>query len=122
MRDVVGDLLDHVRVTQHDQARDLFVAFPRGVGNHRPAKLIGITHRFAHGVVVQQELAAQKLSLPPEKLMVNIDRYGNTSSASVLLALLEAYQQDRLQAGDIVVLASFGAGLTWAAVALEVEA
>ena len=68
------------------------------------------------------EAAAQKLSLAPEQLLVNIDRYGNTSSASVLLALQEAYQQGRLQAGDIVVLASFGAGLTWAAVALEVTA
>lgn len=66
------------------------------------------------------DAAAQKLSLPPEKLMVNIERYGNTSSASVLLALREAYQQHRLQPGDTVVLASFGAGLTWAAVALEV--
>ena len=73
----------------------------------------------ANGRII--DAAAQKLSLPPEKLMVNIDRYGNTSAASVLLALEEAYQQDRLQAGDIVVLASFGAGLTWAAVALEVE-
>jgi 3-oxoacyl-[acyl-carrier-protein] synthase-3 len=68
------------------------------------------------------EAAAQKLSLAPEQLLVNIDRYGNTSSASVLLALQEACQQGRLHAGDIVVLASFGAGLTWAAVALEVMA
>jgi 3-oxoacyl-[acyl-carrier-protein] synthase-3 len=74
----------------------------------------------ANGRII--DAAAQKLSLPPEKLMVNIDRYGNTSAASVLLALQEAHQQGRLQAGDIVVLASFGAGLTWAAVALEVEA
>jgi 3-oxoacyl-[acyl-carrier-protein] synthase-3 len=66
------------------------------------------------------DAAAQKLALAPERLMVNIDRYGNTSSASVLLALQEASQQGRLHAGDIVVLASFGAGLTWAAVALEV--
>jgi 3-oxoacyl-[acyl-carrier-protein] synthase-3 len=68
------------------------------------------------------EAAAQKLSLAPQQLMVNIDRYGNTSSASVLLALQEASAQGRLHAGDIVVLASFGAGLTWAAVALEVAA
>jgi 3-oxoacyl-[acyl-carrier-protein] synthase-3 len=52
--------------------------------------------------------------------MVNIDRYGNTSAASVLIALEEARQQGRLQSGDTVVIASFGAGLTWAAVALEV--
>ena len=52
--------------------------------------------------------------------MVNIDRYGNTSAASVIVALHEAREQGRLQSGDTVVMASFGAGLTWAAVALEV--
>jgi 3-oxoacyl-[acyl-carrier-protein] synthase-3 len=66
------------------------------------------------------EAAARQLSLAPEKVMVNIDRHGNTSSASVLLALEEAYRQGRLRPGDTVVLASFGAGLTWAAIALEV--
>jgi 3-oxoacyl-[acyl-carrier-protein] synthase-3 len=66
------------------------------------------------------EAAARKLSLGLENIMVNIDRYGNTSAASVLIALEEARQQGRLQAGDTVVIASFGAGLTWAAVALEV--
>jgi 3-oxoacyl-[acyl-carrier-protein] synthase III len=68
------------------------------------------------------DAAAEKLSLPSEKIMVNIDRYGNTSAASVLLALEEAYHHGRLHPGDTVVLASFGAGLTWAAVALEVVA
>ncbi len=68
------------------------------------------------------EAAAHKLSLPHDRIAVNIDRYGNTSSASVLIALSEACQQDRLQPGDTAVLASFGAGLTWAAVALEVQA
>jgi 3-oxoacyl-[acyl-carrier-protein] synthase III len=68
------------------------------------------------------EAAAERLSLAPEKIMVNIDRYGNTSAASVLIALEEAYHQERLRPGDTVVLASFGAGLTWAAVALEVVA
>jgi 3-oxoacyl-[acyl-carrier-protein] synthase-3 len=53
---------------------------------------------------------------------MNIDRYGNTSAASVLLALEEAYHHGRLHPGDTVVLASFGAGLTWAAMALEMMA
>jgi 3-oxoacyl-[acyl-carrier-protein] synthase-3 len=66
------------------------------------------------------EAAARQLSLAPERVMVNIDRNGNTSSASVLLALEEAYHRGRLRPGDTVVLASFGAGLTWAAIALEV--
>lgn len=66
------------------------------------------------------EAAMRKLKLPPEKVVINIDRYGNTSSASVLLALHEAWSTGRLQPGDTVVMASFGAGLTWAAIALEV--
>ena len=66
------------------------------------------------------EAAAKKLPLDVANIMVNIDRYGNTSAASVIVALHEARQQGRLQSGDTVVMASFGAGLTWAAVALEV--
>ena len=68
------------------------------------------------------EAASRKLPFDLDKIVVNIDRYGNTSAASVLLALGEARQQGRLQPGATVVLASFGAGLTWAAVALEVVA
>ena len=66
------------------------------------------------------DAAAKKLPLDADRIMVNIDRYGNTSAASVIVALHEARQQGRLQSGDTVVMASFGAGLTWAAVALEV--
>lgn len=66
------------------------------------------------------EAAMRKLKLPLEKVVINIDRYGNTSSASVLLALHEACSTGRLQPGNTVVMASFGAGLTWAALALEV--
>jgi 3-oxoacyl-[acyl-carrier-protein] synthase-3 len=66
------------------------------------------------------EAAARKLPLGLENIIVNVNRYGNTSAASVLLALQEARQQRRMQSGDTVVMASFGAGLTWAALALEV--
>ena len=68
------------------------------------------------------EAAARKLPFDLDRIVVNIDRYGNTSAASVLLALGEARQQGRLQPGETVVLAAFGAGLTWAAVAFEVVA
>jgi 3-oxoacyl-[acyl-carrier-protein] synthase-3 len=59
--------------------------------------------------------AAERLGVPIEKVFVNLDRYGNTSAASVPLALAEAQQQGRLCKGDIVVTVGFGAGLTWAA-------
>ena len=72
----------------------------------------------ANGRII--EAAAKKLPLDVANIMVNIDRYGNTSAASVIVALDEARRQGRLQSGDTIVMASFGAGLTWAAVALEV--
>lgn len=65
------------------------------------------------------EAAAQRLKLPPEKVFVNVDRYGNTSSASIPLALDEAYRTGRVKKGDVVVVVGFGAGLTWAAAVLK---
>ncbi len=64
--------------------------------------------------------AVQKsLGLPDEKVYVNVDRYGNTGSASVPLALWEARQQGRIAPGDLVLLAAFGAGFHWAGVLLR---
>jgi 3-oxoacyl-[acyl-carrier-protein] synthase III len=57
--------------------------------------------------------AANELGLPPEKLMVNIDRVANTSSASIPLALAEAERAGRLRPGAIVALSAFGAGFVW---------
>jgi 3-oxoacyl-[acyl-carrier-protein] synthase III len=57
--------------------------------------------------------AASELGLPPEKLMVNIDRVANTSSASIPLALAEAERDGRLGPGAIVALSAFGAGFVW---------
>jgi 3-oxoacyl-[acyl-carrier-protein] synthase-3 len=57
---------------------------------------------------------AERLGLPPEKMMLNLDRYGNTSAASIPIALDEAVQQGRIKEGGLVMLGAFGAGLTWA--------
>ena len=65
------------------------------------------------------DLAVRRLKIDPEKVMVNVDRYGNTSAASIPLALCDALEEDRLESGDHVVLVGFGAGLTWAAVVLH---
>lgn len=59
------------------------------------------------------ESAAEKLGIGPEKVAVNIDRFGNTSAASIPLALDEARRDGRLQSGNWIILAGFGAGLTW---------
>lgn len=65
------------------------------------------------------EGAMKRLELGPEKVVVNLDRYGNTSSASIPVALCEALAEGRIKDGDNLVLVSFGAGLVWAAVALR---
>jgi len=67
------------------------------------------------------ELARRRLGVPPEKMMVNIDRYGNTSAASIPLALVDALEEGRIKPGDRVVFVGFGAGLTWAAAAVHWE-
>jgi 3-oxoacyl-[acyl-carrier-protein] synthase-3 len=57
--------------------------------------------------------------LSPEKLITNLDRYGNTASASIPIALAEALDEGRIKKGDMVLLAGFGAGMTWGSVLLE---
>ncbi len=59
------------------------------------------------------EATMEKLGLPMEKAYVNIDKYGNTSSASIPIAIDEARKEGRLSPGDIVMLVAFGGGLTW---------
>lgn len=59
------------------------------------------------------EAVARRLALPMERVFVNLDRYGNTSAASVPIALYEAAQTGRLSSGDLVLLTAFGGGLTW---------
>lgn len=58
--------------------------------------------------------AMERLNLPKDKCFINIDRYGNTSAASIPIALDEAVRQGRLKEGDVVLMVAFGAGLTWA--------
>lgn len=59
--------------------------------------------------------AAKRMDLPMEKVVVNIETYGNTSAASIPIALAEAGRRGQFKVGDIVVTVGFGAGLTWAA-------
>jgi len=63
------------------------------------------------------ESAAKGLKLPMERFAVNVDRFGNTSTASIPLAAVEAIQDGRINPGDQVVFVGFGAGLTWGALA-----
>jgi 3-oxoacyl-[acyl-carrier-protein] synthase-3 len=63
--------------------------------------------------------AAQKLGIPRERMVVNVDRYGNTSSGSIPLALAEAQRDGRLTKGDLVLMTGMGAGLTWGSALME---
>jgi 3-oxoacyl-[acyl-carrier-protein] synthase-3 len=63
--------------------------------------------------------AVAKLGIPEERVMVNVDRYGNTSSASIPLALAEAVGEGRAKDGDTVLMTGMGAGLTWGSAVLE---
>ncbi len=61
------------------------------------------------------DMMAKRLNLPPEKVYINIDRYGNTSAASVPIALDEANRTGRIKSGDNIVMVAFGGGLIWGA-------
>jgi 3-oxoacyl-[acyl-carrier-protein] synthase-3 len=65
------------------------------------------------------DYAADKLGVPPEKTVVNVDRFGNTSSGSIPLALAEAREQGRLHDGALILMTGMGAGLTWGSALLE---
>ena len=65
------------------------------------------------------QAACERLGMPMEKTAVVIDRYGNTSSASIPLALDDALQTGRVKAGDLLLLSGFGGGMTWASAVLR---
>ncbi len=65
------------------------------------------------------DATAKKLDLPPEKVVVTVDRHANTSAASIPLALAEAANDGRIKPGQLVVLEAMGAGFTWASAAVR---
>jgi 3-oxoacyl-[acyl-carrier-protein] synthase-3 len=65
------------------------------------------------------DAVVKRMGFPPEKVFVNIQRYGNTSAASIPIAMAEAAEQGRLKKGDRVLLAAFGGGFTWGASVME---
>src|SRR4051812_10543650 len=73
-------------------------------------KLI-IPHQVNQRII---DSALERLNLPAEKAFVNIDKYGNTSAASIPIAMDEAVRAGKLNKGDVAIMVAFGAGLTWA--------
>jgi 3-oxoacyl-[acyl-carrier-protein] synthase-3 len=82
-----------------------------------PAELDLLVPHQANIRIIQAVAAA--LDFPMEKVMVNIQKYGNTSSASVPLALDEAHRSGRIKPGDLVELVAFGGGMTWGAIVIQ---
>lgn len=66
------------------------------------------------------DAVANRLKVDVSKLFINLDRYGNTSAASVIVALSEALDQGRVAKGDVVLLTTFGAGLVWGSSLIEI--
>ena len=62
---------------------------------------------------------SKKLNLSKEKVYTNLNKYGNTSSASVPIALDEAVKEGRIKKGDNIALVAFGAGLSWASIVMK---
>ena len=65
------------------------------------------------------EASAKRLHIPAEKVLVNLDRYGNTSAASIPIALDQAVREERVKKGDLILMIAFGAGFTWGGVLLR---
>lgn len=103
-------------------ATDIFIRQAHAVAGAAGATMddidLWVPHQANRRII---ESAARRIGLPMERVMVNIDTYGNTSTATVPLALHDALSQGRIRSGDQVLLAAFGSGLTWAACLLEWE-
>ncbi len=78
----------------------------------KPSQLALLIPHQANFRIIQA--TAKRLNLPMNKVVVNLDKYGNTSSASIPIALDEAVRDGRVRAGDYILLEAFGSGLTWA--------
>lgn len=96
-----------------------------GAATREALDLAGLTTADVDWVVPHQanyriiETAAKYLKMPLDKFVVNVDRYGNTSTASIPIAAVEAVEKGQLKAGNKVVFVGFGAGLTWGALVAE---
>lgn len=117
-----AELLAAGRQYVYMQGREIFKHAVRGMAESSQAVIAeaGLTADDIRLVVPHQanlriiDAVARRLELDAGRVFVNLERYGNTSAASVPIAICEAVEQERIRAGDHVLLTSFGGGLTWA--------
>ena len=120
---------DHIRMEEHllMNGREVFKFAVRQMGESAMSVVdkAGLSKEDVDLLVPHQanirimEAARQRLDLPEEKLSKTVNRYGNTSSASIPLSLIYELESGKVKDGDILVLVGFGAGLVWGAVALK---
>lgn len=121
------DLIDDGRFFPKMQGREVFkhavVRFPQVI--ETALKTNNLTHEDIGLVIPHQandritEAVRQRLQLPKEKVFSNIRKYGNTTAASIPIAIDEALEEGLIHDRDIVILASFGSGFTWGAAAIR---
>lgn len=117
-----SELLEQGRQYVYMNGREIFKLAVRGMGDSSLQALAeaGLTKEDIALVLPHQanlriiEATAKRLDMPMERVFVNLDRYGNTSAATIPIALAEAVDQGRIKPGDYVLLTAFGGGLTWA--------
>ncbi len=123
------DTLANSRHLLHMDGRKVFRFASRVVGKACDEALekAGLTYDDIDWIIPHQanlriiQSAARDMGLPMSRFIVNIDRYGNTSAASIPLALAENMESGRIQPGDTGIFVSFGAGLTWGAMVVQLN-
>ena len=110
-------LSGHLRMNGREIFRQAVVKLAAAVDEALTAN--GLTHEDVDWLVPHQanrriiDAMGKKLGLPPERVVVTVDRHANTSAASIPLALAEAYRDGRIKRGDLVLMEALGGGLTW---------
>jgi 3-oxoacyl-[acyl-carrier-protein] synthase-3 len=92
----------------------------RAALEHNNLTIEDVDHLIPHQANERiSQMVARNLKIPVEKVIRNIERYGNTTAASIPIALDEALEQGRIRKGDMVMLTAFGSGYTWASAAIR---
>lgn len=121
------DMITNKRVFPAMNGRNVFktavVKMPEAVWaalKHNNLTIEDVDHLIPHQANDRiSQMVARNLKIPIEKVIRNIDRYGNTTAASIPIALDESLQEGRIKQGDLVMLTAFGSGYTWASAAIR---
>ncbi|MBT8448530.1 MAG: ketoacyl-ACP synthase III [Gammaproteobacteria bacterium] len=110
-----------VDVDWHFQGQDIFKQAVQGMSHASQTILekTGVTSDQIAWVIPHQanlriiNTLAKRMKIPPEKVYINIERYGNMSAATALIALVEAIEEDKIEPDNLIMMPAFGGGLTW---------